>query len=174
LQNLAGTTVRKPGLAIRVDADTNDDIEEPLLRTSERIHSCVRVRLACRGLGLDDAAVWRCEALLKDDKGSGPLWELQRGSGFTPEEEEKLKRFRPRELMLEGEDYPESYLYPVTAEDSRFRWVFVGNAEGQGDLRVPQSTVLPEEPMVGYWERYLLAMTVGEPDVWRFSEKASG
>ncbi|KAH8902976.1 peptidoglycan binding domain-containing protein [Coniochaeta sp. PMI_546] len=173
VQMLAGTTVRRPGLGMRVDPDTNESLEEPLLRTSERIHSCVRVRLACHGLGLDDGEVWKCDALLNGDHGTGPLWRLERGSGFPPEEDERLRTTKPPELALEDGEYPISNLYPVTVEDNRWRWVFVGRSEGEGDDRVPQETALPEEPMVGYWERSLLAMTVGQPDVWRFSEGAS-
>ncbi len=37
---------------MRVDPETNEDTDEPLLNTNERIHSSVRVRLACGGLGL--------------------------------------------------------------------------------------------------------------------------
>lgn len=174
VQLLAGTTVRRPGLGMRVDPDTNESLGEPLLRTGERIHSCVRVRLACRGLGLDDGEVWKCDALLSGGAGGGPLWRLERGSGFSAEEEEGVKRSaRPRELGLGSDEYPASQLYPVTAEDSRWKWVFVGRPEGEGEERVPQEVALPEEPMVGYWERYLLAMTAGQPDVWRFSEDAA-
>jgi hypothetical protein len=158
---------------MRVDPDTNELLEEPLLRTGEMIHSSVRVRLACRGLGLDDGEVWKCDALLNGDHGAGPLWKLERGSGFSPQEEDRLRSAKPPELSLESDQYPASHLYPVTAEDSRWKWVFVGRSEGDGDGRVPQKTALPEESMVGYWERYFLAMTVGEPDVWKFSEDAS-
>ena len=31
--------------------------------TSEHVHSCVRTRLACRGLGLDDQDVWQLRSL---------------------------------------------------------------------------------------------------------------
>ncbi|KAB5511673.1 hypothetical protein GE09DRAFT_640670 [Coniochaeta sp. 2T2.1] len=175
VQMLAGTTIRRPGLGMRADSDTNEVLDEPLLRTGERVHSSVRVRRACMGLGLDDEGVWGCDALLKGDKGENPLWKLERGSAFTDEEEERLRDARPPELKRgESEEYPESHLYPVGAEDGRWKWVFAGKVEGSGeDGRVPQAVELPEEPMVGYWERYLLALRVGEPDVWRFSEGMS-
>lgn len=170
LQLLAGTTVRRPGLGVRVDPDTNEPLEEPLLRTGERIHSCVRVRLACRGLGLDDREAWKCEALLWGDEGERPLWKLEKGSGFGEGEEERMRRVAAPELGIEGYRYPEGNVYPVTTEDGQWRWIFVGRAEGGGEGRVPQVNALPEEPMVGYWERYLLALTAGEPDVWSFSQ----
>jgi hypothetical protein len=173
VQMLAGTTIRRPGLGMRVDPDTNEALEEPLLRTSETIHSSVRVRLACQGLGLDDAAVWRCDALLKGDHGGGPLWRLQRGPTLTSEEEGRLTSVPAPEFSRDRNEYPADHLYPVTAEDSHWIWVFVGPSQGDGHEQVPQSTVLPEEPMVGYWERYFLAMTAGDPDVWKFSEDAS-
>ncbi|KAB5511165.1 hypothetical protein GE09DRAFT_1295662 [Coniochaeta sp. 2T2.1] len=91
VQLFAGTTVRRPGLGVRVDPDTNEPLDEPLLRTSERIHSSVRVRLACRGLGLDDGQTWGCDGLLRGEGGVGPLWRLERGSGFSHQRTRCLK-----------------------------------------------------------------------------------
>jgi hypothetical protein len=122
---------------------------------------------------MDDSEVWGCNALLKPDHGEEPLWRLERGSAFTRDEEERIRNARPPEFDRDREEYPQDHLYPVAAEDGRWRWVYNGQSEGEGDDRVPQKIALPEEPMVGYWERYLLAMTVGEPDVWRFAEQAS-
>ncbi|KAK3681132.1 hypothetical protein B0T22DRAFT_312742 [Podospora appendiculata] len=177
IQTLAGKTVRRPGLFMRVDEDTNEDTAEPLLGTAERIHSSVRVRLACGGLGVDDKEVWPCEGLLKDSGkggGGGLLWRLERGSGFAPEDERSVQGFVPRELGLPGGEYREEYLYPVGKDDNVWRWVYVKPVEGEGVYRVPQAAALPEEPLVGYWERYLLAMLIGEGDVWRYALSTSG
>ncbi|KAK4463879.1 hypothetical protein QBC42DRAFT_304483 [Cladorrhinum samala] len=208
----AGKTIRRPGMFMRVDEATNEDTAEPLLGTNERIHSSVRVRLACRGLGLDDRAVWECKSLLdpnlddddvaeladdhddhdeksiagrkkKKNKSGGegrakerPLWRLERGVGLGDEEEKGVegKLLRPRELTLSGVEYPPGCMYPVGPLDHRWRWVFDdAKVVGRGQERVPQQVVLPEEPLVGYWERYLLALTVGEADVWKFAQKAA-
>lgn len=172
---LAGTAARTPGRTTRVKGDSNiaedDGDQHPLLRTGERVHSSVRVRLACRGLGMDDGAVWRCEPLTEESHG-GRLWVLERGSGFSAGEEGvPIAGFRPRELDLGDRAYPERYMYPMDEGDSHWRWVFEGTTRGVGEERVPQTGVLPEEPMVGYWERYLLAMTAGQPDVWRWAQQ---
>lgn len=201
----AGKTIRRPGMFMRVDEATNEDTSEPLMGTNERIHSCVRVRLACKGLGLDDRSVWECKSLLdpnlddedgeEDEKaaarrkkksGSGnwngdggkerPLWRLEKGVGLSDEEEREVegKLLRPRELTLPGTEYPPGCMYPVGPLDHRWRWVFDDSkVAGKGQGRVPQQVVLPEEPLVGYWERYLLALTVGEVDVWQFAQKAA-
>jgi hypothetical protein len=168
LQKFAGRTVRTPGLGVRVDPDTNEDVDEPLLRTGERVHSSVRVRLACQGLSVDDQGVWGCEALLKD--GKNPLWELERGSGFSDEEEAALRRFRTAEDDLGDKEYPTEKLYDVDAGRERWRWIYQKKPGGKGEEQVPQSSVLPEEPLVGYWERLLLGVTVGKPDAWMFAE----
>ncbi|KAK3374642.1 hypothetical protein B0H63DRAFT_437430 [Podospora didyma] len=171
VQTLAGKTVRRPGLFMRVDEDTNEDTSEPLLNTAETIHSSARVRLACQGLGLDDKDVWACDALLKGDekKGGGkPLWRLERkagGGGLGS----GVKRFQPRELSMPGGEYPESVLYPVKEDDNAWEWVYAGSPPAAA-AGVPQATVLSEEPLVGYWERYLLALLAGEADVWRFAQ----
>ncbi|KAK4195059.1 hypothetical protein QBC40DRAFT_212311 [Triangularia verruculosa] len=178
---VAGKTVRRPGLFMRVDEDTNEDTGEPLLGTNERIHASVRIRLACGGLGLDDKDTWTCDALLKSDTAEegdkkskgGPLWKLERGSALGSGEEEFVKawRIRPREVTLPGEEYPERCMYPVGELDHHWKWVYQRKATGEGQGRVPQEVALPEEPLVGYWERYLLGLLVGEADVWRFSQQ---
>ncbi|KAK4098924.1 hypothetical protein N658DRAFT_498945 [Parathielavia hyrcaniae] len=187
LTTLAGKTVRRPGRVLRVDETTNEDTAEPLVGTAERVHSCVRVRLVCGGLGLDDNSVWGCEALLgkgedeeDDEKGRWKLVKVTNGGGVLGEEEERMVREMlvgggPRELGLvvpEGVmgpacEYPAEVLYPVREEDHGWKWVWEGPVEGD----VPHVRELPEEPLAGYWERYLLKLMVGEVDVWRYAQK---
>ena len=193
LQLAAGKAVRRPGMGLRVDPVDNEDTEEPLLRTAERIHSSVRVRLACGGLGLDDKAVWPCRSLLISPKGNDDdyvdddsddnskagnhgdlLWRLERGSGFDEVEEAALVTFRPRELDISGgKAYPENKIYAADKTATKWRWVFAQKAAIKGEdlSRIPQMLVLPEEPLVGYWERLLLALTAGREDVWTWAEK---
>ncbi|KAL2155705.1 hypothetical protein VTH82DRAFT_447 [Thermothelomyces myriococcoides] len=195
--------VRRPGRALRVDETTNEITSHPLLATSERIHASVRVRLACGGLGPDDAGPWSCHSLLRplvvgDDGGpypsptsssssveangggggGGGRWKLERGLGLSEVEEREVRealKKGPRELRLPSSDtvgaYPAGGLYPVGENDHHWRWVWEGKVEGEGNERVPQTLVLPEEPLVGYWERYLLGLTAGDPDVWKYSQR---
>ncbi|TQN64282.1 hypothetical protein CSHISOI_10949 [Colletotrichum shisoi] len=168
LQTMAGTTVRHPGTFMRTDPETNEDTDQPLLHTNERIHSSVRVRLACRGLGMDDAEIWDCKPLTRDDDG-GELWKLQRGSGLELSSSAEARK--PRELDADAEGY-DARLYPVEKDDGLWQWVFAGGAESDGRPEaVPLVRTLPEEPMTGYWERYLLSLTAGSPDVWRWAEE---
>jgi hypothetical protein len=163
IQLAAGTTVRRPGLSVRVNPDDNRDTKEPLLRTNERIHSCVRVRLACQGLGPDDKEPWPCVALTKE-------WQLRKGSGLSEAERAANAKFRPKELDLPTE-YPAEKMYHVEEGDGEYQWVYTKEPMGTGVDQVPQMKVLPEEPLVGFWERYLLALTAGKPDVWRYAEE---
>lgn len=184
LQMAAGQTVRRPGMALRVDPASNEDTDEPLLRTDERVHSSVRVRLAAAGLAMDDQDVWRCRGLLRagddddDDDGKdaakgGLLWRLEQGSGFDEHQEAAVRAFRPRELdVAGGAAYPEEKLYPAQ-NTGQWRWAFAqgqaASGHGVGEMRVPQALVLPEEPLVGYWERLLLALNAGKEDVWAWA-----
>jgi hypothetical protein len=68
-------------------------------------------------------------------------------------------------------EYPPEAMYPIGAEDHKWKWVWGGSVEGEGVGRVPQALELPEEPLVGYWERVLLGLTAGEVDVWKFAQK---
>ncbi len=164
LQLAAGILVRQPGLFMRPDEATsfNSLTNDPLSYTNERIHSCVRIRLACQGLGMDDNEAWKCESLTRDKKGR-PLWKLEHKSGFTKAQMDSLSQFVPSELLEVG-TYPADVIYSTEEGDGQWRWVYVGSAK-------PFATVLPEEPLVGYWEKYLLALTTGHADVWRWAEK---
>jgi hypothetical protein len=58
----------------------------------------------------------------------------------------------------------------VGEEDHKWVWAWKGKVEGDARVRVPQVLALPEEPLVGYWARYLLGLGRGETDVWRFAQ----
>ncbi|KAI3555236.1 peptidoglycan binding domain-containing protein [Colletotrichum abscissum] len=165
LQTWSGTTIRHPGTFMRTDPETNQDTDQPLLNTNERIHSSVRVRLACQGLAMDDDGVWDCKALATADDGSG-LWKLERGSGLNASEADSVKDGKTRKLDLDAEgDVLKPY--PVQKEDSQWKWVLASKHPNA----FPLAGVLPEEPLTGYWERKLLALTAGNPDVWRWAEE---
>lgn len=165
LQAALGSLVRRPGLFARVDEETNRDTGAPLLDAGERVHASARVRLAAAGLDLDDAAVWACAPLTAAPAGpETPLWRLERGSAFDPADDEA----RAAGAALLDDD---PRLYPVRPDDSHWRWVYAQPVAGEGDWQVPQATVLPEEPLVGFWERYLLALLAGSHDIWRYAQE---
>lgn len=67
----SGQITRSPGLYHEHDPETEERKARFLQDTNERIHSSVRIRLACKGLDLNDKSVWVCPALGK--------WRLKRG-----------------------------------------------------------------------------------------------
>lgn len=172
LQRALGQCVRRPGLLRRVDEDTNEATREPLQDTGEAIHSSVRVRLACGGLGLDDEATWTCRALTDGgggggDDGGGRAWRLERRGEVGGRDDAAL--------ASRGDEDPSVRSgYSVQTTDGAWQWTYVGPvAEEDGessDKTMPQTTVLPEEALVGPCEKLLLALTVGEKDVWRYAE----
>lgn len=159
---------------MRVDPDTNTDTEEPLMNTNERIHSSVRLRLACKGMGLDDKGVWPCASLLTDDSHeSKPLWRLERGNAIDPRELDREQSFWREEVIKRGYN---GVSYETRQDDGDWRWTLQNDGVVKNDMGEevsPALSTLPEEPMVGYWERHLLALTRGEVDVWRLAESSS-
>lgn len=190
LQKALGESLRRPGLFMRVDEDSNELMTEPLVHTGEAIHSCVRVRLACGGLGMDDEAVWTCPSLTKQDKKKdkdknkdkeaaeahlAPVWRLERGSdpttarGGDDDDDEDAAGNAP---FGDTEGFA-GQLYPVRPGDGNYQWVYTGQVDVSQDSArdtVPQATSLPEEPLSGPAERLLLALTAGQQDVWRYAE----
>ncbi|KAK8082926.1 hypothetical protein PG996_001707 [Apiospora saccharicola] len=58
------TTPRTPGLYKKINPDTGKTTRVFLEDTNERVHSSVRVRLACEGLSPGDKTEWKCPSLL--------------------------------------------------------------------------------------------------------------
>lgn len=172
LQKALGESFRRPGLFMRVDEDTNEPTHEPLVNTGEAIHSSVRVRLVCGGLGMDDKATWTCSPLLKADKnnddGQEKLWQLQRSESEDEEDNQASE-------ATETEDF-NGELYSIQPMDGKYQWVYTGQVEVSDDTQdtIPQAVSLPEEPLVGPAERLLLALTTGQQDVWRYAEDNFG
>jgi hypothetical protein len=168
LQKALGSTVRRPGLAMRTDPETNEETDEPLIDTGESVHSSVRVRLACQGLGLDDRKTWECGPLTKDEHGN-KLWKLERCDA------KQVEDLDDRVEILNVANNPDNTgeeLYTTRAEDDAWKWTYQQpvRMSKEGDEQVPLSVVLPEEPLTGVWERLLLAMYVGTTDVWRYAQ----
>ncbi|KAK1598644.1 uncharacterized protein LY79DRAFT_586671 [Colletotrichum navitas] len=150
LYSLAGTITRSPGLYKQVNAETEAPSAYFLQDTNERIHSSVRIRLACKGLGLNDVGVWdnpamknwrlvRTKAQYKDPVPNHPAWE--------PEKDGKACMKHPSEC-----------------EDGRWVWEYCG--PNKNAPTSPLARVMVEEPL-GPFERYLLKLTGGTPSVYQ-------
>ena len=153
LYKLSGQTVRTPGLYRPTDRQSKCDKSRYLLDTNERIHSSVRIRLACKGLGLNDEHVWDCPALLSN-------WKLKR----TREKYTDPVPFQPGWCPNGGKDHMG---HPNDWSKGRWVWEYVGN-ESDGPKETRQR-VMVEEPL-GPYERYLLSLSAGSPNVYHFAD----
>lgn len=159
LYKLAGTTTRKPGRYCRVNPDKGEeDSTKPLQGTNEFIHPSVRARLACNGLGLNDAGRWTCDALAG--------WHLEQAGGkHIPVYYPTL----PSSKWPLEEDKPPSYPVEEVSEADTWVWTLYDKEADFDDVSKMPKTVLPEERL-GFWEKVLLRLTAGPPetDVWRY------
>ncbi|ERS96084.1 hypothetical protein HMPREF1624_07620 [Sporothrix schenckii ATCC 58251] len=188
VQRAGGLTVRKPAQFVRVDPASNiAQPDQPLVGTNERIHASVRVRLSCGGLSMDDKTTWTCKGLtgrkpLQDDFDDGgsssdvsssddghdapPLWTLKRVDGVAD-----VGNVGGSDAGAEGGAY-----YPLSkvAGAGTWQWVYTGHPVRPKQFDVhsnnqmstaPVARVLPEALPTGRWERLLLGLTVGKPDV---------
>ncbi|KAM3506144.1 hypothetical protein MY10362_002530 [Beauveria mimosiformis] len=158
---VTGKTARTPGQYRRIDPATGDSRHGPfLLDTNERIHSSARVRLACRGLGLNDDGDWTAPTLA--------AWRLRRTT----------TRFAdpvPRDPLWDPVNHEQVPTPPPGAEEwgrkpneeegERWVWEYAGPEE-----QAPtEKRVLVEEPL-GPYERFLLNQVGGTPNVYVFAE----
>ena len=142
---IGGNSIRTPGMYKQTDPDTELCKEKFLRDTNERIHSSVRVRLACEGLGLNDRGRWTCRALSK--------WRMRR----VPSRYRDYDRRRSTSRRSMGSD------------GDHWVWEYAGPDRG-----APRQRVMIEEPM-GPYEMHLLRVTGGRPNVYEYAErKANG
>lgn len=130
-------------------------------------------------MGMDDRGPWLCPSLLRDDSGSAggagrPVWRLERaGEAEVERATGPQGAWWEEELQRNGMGYDENWMYRFQKGDAQWRWVFDSDAvvkNAAGVAVTPPVRVLPEEPVTGYWERHLLALTRGQTDVWRWAE----
>lgn len=150
LFRLSGETTRTPGMYRQIDPRTRSDKRDFLRDTNESVHSSVRTRLACEGLGLNDRAAWTCPAL------SG--WRLRRVTAFAQESPPK-----PAPGCRAGErDYDGAEL------GERWVWRYAGGEmDGPAD---PGQRTMWEEPL-GPYERHLLDLSGGTPNVYDYAQR---
>ncbi|KAF4465256.1 hypothetical protein FALBO_7899 [Fusarium albosuccineum] len=153
LYKLSGQTIRTPGLYRPLDPKTKLDETRFLQDTNERIHSTVRIRLACKGLGLNDKSVWDCPSLLKN-------WKVKR----TQEKYHDPVPFHPG---WDPEREEDGIGHPNDWSKGRWVWEYVGDDKnGHTDKK---QRIMVEEPL-GPYERYLLKLSAGSPNVYHFSD----
>lgn len=153
LYTLAGKITRSPGLYRQVNPRT-EIRDGPFLKdTNERIHSSVRVRLACQGLGLDDVGVWDNPALKKH-------WKLVRSKKAIHDPVPHHPSWEPEE------DRAGCIQHPSQWEEGRWIWEYCG-PEGL----CPSGKVMVEEPL-GPYERHMLKLTGGDPSVYHYEHDA--
>ncbi|ORY69776.1 uncharacterized protein BCR38DRAFT_502653 [Pseudomassariella vexata] len=157
IYKLVGDITRTPGLYKKINPNTGQPTKAFLEDTNERIHSSVRVRLACQGLGADDKEVWKCLPLLE-------LW-------------------RPRQVPVQFHDpIPDHAVWGPngvieepgpstanppgpTADGLRWVWEYIGPEEGAPTIRT-----MVEENM-GPYEKHLLKLSTGKEDVVVFADE---
>jgi hypothetical protein len=157
LYRLSGITGRTPGLYKQTDPITGRDKPQFLQDTNERIHSSVRIRLACKGLDLNDQGIWKCTSLSKD-------WRLQRTTQSYEDPVPTHPHWEP-----EGQGHDPAFIeHPQESTKGRWVWQYTGGDKG-GPPNEKQR-ILVEEPL-GPYERYLLKLAGGDPNVWLFADK---
>jgi len=173
-QCITGSWVRTPARTVRVNPDTNKDREKEWLEnTGERVHSSVRVRLACKGLGWDDHGVWKCEALTGNPT-NGVKWQLRHVETPKSHADDELTK-------LAGKLKQGTELYGVQKDDWQWSWWLHPDCDAEPNddrnNKVCDVRIIPEEPLAGDWERWLLKLHCGgentEKDVWKWAKEHS-
>ncbi|KAG5945066.1 hypothetical protein E4U59_006433 [Claviceps monticola] len=144
LFSISGDTTRTPGMYRQVEPKTSQSRDKFLQDTNERVHSSVRVRLACQGLGLNDRAIWTCAALA-DWKLKRAIFEMDHEEGYNDERANGRDRERPCR--------------------GGWIWRYIGAARN-----APRQRIMMEEPL-GPYERYLLDLTGGTPNVFEYAAR---
>lgn len=189
IYDLAGKVTRLPGMYKKTNPKHGGRLRTYLEDTNERIHSSVRVRLACEGLGLNDSNLWECPALLrmwrprrvvqkiadpvpfnaswgpKTGKASeAPIFATNEAAGgtneVTPTPDTVVHNTRERDETDTGS--------LTQAENSmhqpRWVWEYIGPEVGAPFVRT-----LVEENM-GPWERHLLQLSTGKVHVCDYAD----
>ncbi|KAI1375010.1 hypothetical protein F4677DRAFT_150802 [Hypoxylon crocopeplum] len=188
IYDLAGKATRSPGLYKKINPENGRPSRAFLKDTNERIHSSVRVRLACEGLGLNDSDIWKCPALLQ-------MWRPRRvaqkvfdpvpqNASWGPKDGESIGKPANVTRAARGPSdiapTPSTVIYAAaesgtssimrednTSNKLRWVWEYVGP-----DVGAPFVRMLMEENM-GPWERHLLQLSTGKVHVCEYAEAQS-
>ncbi|KAI5924869.1 hypothetical protein F4810DRAFT_709060 [Camillea tinctor] len=169
--DLAGNVIRSPGMYKKIDPETGRPTKEFLEQTNERIHSSVRVRLACEGLGVNDSAPWDCSSLLKH-------WHPHRVTQNFKDPVSRFASWGPQSVRISPQVMNTSKTNHGTAEGStlpnidlespdelRLVWEYIGP-----EKNAPPVTMMVEENM-GPFERHLLQLSSANMEVFGYAEK---
>ncbi|KAK1722463.1 uncharacterized protein BDZ83DRAFT_582973 [Colletotrichum acutatum] len=154
----------------------DDDGKKLLTHTEELVHPCVRVRYLYNGLGLDDKAEWRCNAL------TGRDWELKLDRGVSPTKtrpgrdpkivdkyktvggsvtsvHQQYPETRAAEGQLVNTEQPsEDELWQLKSPKNTYTWTH------------PEGKVLKEE-QIGMWERMFIDINDDHVDLKKRSDE---
>ncbi|KAH8203431.1 hypothetical protein TruAng_002415 [Truncatella angustata] len=132
----------------KVDPSTGRDTDIYLEDTNERIHSSVRVRLACQGLAVNDDLVWNCPPLTK-------LWRPRQVAADYLDPISEQAAWGPPTNQSDKIGQPSG---ASAAADDRTRWVW----EYAGpDVGKPPTTAIVEENL-GPFEKHLQKLSCGK------------
>lgn len=138
--NVAGKSIRTPGLYCRADPDTGALTGVRMTHTNERIHSCVRIRLELEGLAQDDVGQYECTALRQN----GP-WRLKR------------VRIRVKDALPWDATWgPQTPAATHPPDDLRWIWEYDGPEED-----APRERIMIEDNL-GPFQRKLLLLNKGK------------
>ncbi|KAK5990127.1 hypothetical protein PT974_08393 [Cladobotryum mycophilum] len=152
LYTISGHVNRTPGLYKQTDPKTELDKNKFLQDTNERIHCSARIRLACDGLGLDDKGVWTCPSL--------ESWHLK----FTNQKFEDPIPQNPT-WWPGTTDEP---AIDVGNGSNKGRWIWEYDGDKKSAPTDLKQRVMVEEPL-GPYERHVLRMSAGTPNVFDFA-----
>ncbi|KAK0673845.1 hypothetical protein QBC41DRAFT_391244, partial [Cercophora samala] len=146
--------IRSPCAYKKRDPRTGKETSEFLEDTNERVHSSVRVRLALQGLGLNDRDVWVAPAL----KGR---WAVRK---TTREFVDPIPKASLAATLVDAAVEQQRPLQAMDNKGYRWVWEYCGK-----DKDAPPQRVMVEEPL-GPFERQLLRLSGGVPNVYEFAE----
>ncbi|XDG00737.1 hypothetical protein ABKA04_000352 [Annulohypoxylon sp. FPYF3050] len=185
LFELIGSVTRSPGLYRKINPDNGTPRKAFLKDTNERIHSSVRVRLACEGLGLNDSGLWECSALLRSwcprrvhEEFDDPI---PQNAHWGPRGGDSINGLADNTDATTGESIDHGNVSSTvirelvqdakggsTGEGSsprpRWVWEYVGS-----EKNAPHDRTLVEDIM-GPWERHLLELSVGKVQVCDYAD----
>ncbi|KAI0480252.1 hypothetical protein GGR56DRAFT_261940 [Xylariaceae sp. FL0804] len=170
---MIGSVTRTPGLYHRINCNTNRAECAFLEDTNERIHSSVRIRLACDGLGVEDERLWHCRALFKHwrpvltaDHFHDPVAPAaDRGPETAPHDKDVEGQEKADEVQSH-ENGASSAIDDDGAEEPINRWVW--------DYTGPDESAPPVRRMVeenmGPFEKHLLHLATGKVPVFGYAD----
>ncbi|KAH8879413.1 hypothetical protein GQ53DRAFT_672154 [Thozetella sp. PMI_491] len=156
VNSLSGHNLRSPNMYRRTDPKTGWLTTAFLQDTNERMHSSVRVRFALEGLGLDDKAKWDAPALCG-------RWRLARSNkDFYDPIPSSITTWEPQ---TEADLAAQRPLKSLEGKETRWVWEYCGP-----EHKAPPQRLIVEEPL-GPYERQLLRLAGGTPNVYDFAEE---